>query len=522
MNAFMKACETEGPLQLAVRGSSPSECDVRVLHQPFALVGRDERADVPLDHKLVSRRHVYLQVVEGQAFWLDLDSRSGTSAEGQLRKFGWLEAGKSIRIGPYELERLASYGLDPGNRATRPGPRVSPLVARAYDDQALPDVSLEFLNGPSRSACWPMNRVMSLIGSANGCKFRLADPSVSAFHCSLLRTPLGLWIVDLLGPDGISVNDAPVRSALLAANDVLRVGRYRIRMRIRLASRVSERSASVESRHGTIAETRPTSQLPLTPVFSQGDSGGLPSLSAHSWQALASEVLAPRDSSGQATSIECISADVKLPTRLERGEITESLLVPLMNQFGQMQQQMLDQFQQAISMIVQMFGTLHRDQMVTIREELDQLRDLTREFHAIKLELAARSQGESPVVQAGTSRVSGGPQVSAVGSKVQERIESETEAKETPAAARTAPDIASVWPILSPGDGQGVTSSTQAPLSPLGFERLEVKLPQPQSGESSLEPERDVMVWLHQRMMVLQQERESRWRKILKLLPGLS
>jgi hypothetical protein len=67
-----------------------------------------------------------------------------------------------------------------------------------------------------------------------------------------------------------------------------------------------------------------------------------------------------------------------------------------------------------------------------------------------------------------------------------------------------------------------VTSSTQAPLSPPGFERLEVKLPQPQSEESSLEPERDVMVWLHQRMMVLQQERESRWRKILKLLPGLS
>jgi len=98
MNAFMKACEIAGPLQLAVRGPSPNESAVRLLHQPFALVGRDQRAEVPLDHKLVSRRHVYLQIVEGQAFWLDLDSRSGTSAEGQLRKFGWLEAGKSIRI----------------------------------------------------------------------------------------------------------------------------------------------------------------------------------------------------------------------------------------------------------------------------------------------------------------------------------------------------------------------------------------------------------------------------------------
>jgi len=522
MNVFMKACEIAGPLQLAVRGPSPNESGVRLLHQPFALVGRDQRADVPLDHKLVSRRHVYLQIVEGRAFWLDLDSRSGTSAEGQLRKFGWLEAGKSIRIGPFELQRLAGSGSASGNRETRPGLHVSPLVARSYDDQALPEVSLEFLNGPSRSACWPMNRVMSLIGSASGCKFRLADTSVSPYHCSLLRTPLGLWIVDLLGPDGTGVNDAQVRHALLADNDVLRIGRYRIRMRIRFASLDSDGSASEQGRRATIAETRPTSQLPLTPVFSNGDSAGSSSLPAHSWQMLASEVLAPRDFSGQATGSECISPVVNVPTRLEKGEITETLLIPLMNQFGQMQQQMLDQFQQAISMIVQMFGTLHRDQMATIREELDQLRDLTREFHVIKLELAARSQDQTPVVPASASTALSDPQISRAGSRVQEQIESETDAPVTPAAARTAPDVASVPPVLSAGDGLGVASSSQAPLSPSGFERLEVKQPQPRSKESNLESDRDVIVWLHQRMAVLQQERESRWRKILKLLPGLS
>ena len=488
------------------------------MHQPFALVGRDQRADVLLDHKLVSRRHVYLQSVEGQAFWLDLDSRSGTSAEGQLRTFGWLEAGKSIRIGPFELQRLAGSGSASGNRHTRPGLHASPLVARSYDDQALPEVSLEFLNGPSRSACWPMNRVMSLIGSASGCKFRLADSSVSPYHCSLLRTPLGLWIVDLLGPDGTGVNDALVRHALLADNDVLRVGRYRIRMRIRFASLDSNGSAAEEGRCAMIAGTRPTSQLPLTPVFSNGDSTGSSSLPAHSWQMLASEVLAPRDFSGQATGNECVCPAVNVPTRLEKGEITETLL----NQFGQMQQQMLDQFQQAISMIVQMFGTLHRDQMATIREELDQLRDLTREFHAIKLELAARSQDQTPVVPTSTSTALSDPQISEVGSRVQERIESETDATVTPATARTAPEVASVPPILSAGDGLGVASSSQAPLSPSGFERLEVKQSQPRSGESNLESDRNAIVWLHQRMAVLQQERESRWRTILKLLPGLS
>ena len=68
------------------------------------------------------------------------------------------------------------------------------------------------------------------------------------------------------------------------------------------------------------------------------------------------------------------------------------MLVPLVNQFGLMQQQMFDQFQQAMAMMVQMFGKMHRDQMEVIRAELDRLHDLTEEFHALKTELAQRTQ----------------------------------------------------------------------------------------------------------------------------------
>lgn len=335
---------------------------------------------------------------------------------------------------------------------------------------------------------------------------------------------MGLWIVDLLGPDGTGVNDAQVRYALLAPDDVLRIGRYRIRMRIRLASPASTRAAVVEDKHVTIAGTHSPIQVPLTSVFSNDDAPAPPSLPAHSWQVLSSQILAQRDLGGQASSSASTFPAVKMSALLEKGEITESLLVPLMNQFGQMQQQMLDQFQQAISMIVQAFGTLHRDQMVTIREELDQLRDLTREFHAIKLELAARSQDQSSVIPAGTARASGDPQISAVESKVQERMKTVPDARVTPAAAaRTVSDVASASPILAAGDASGVVSSSlHAPLDASGFERMEVKQPQPQPGKSCPESERDVVVWLHQRMMALQEERESRWRKILRLLPGAS
>src|SRR5262249_23694777 len=73
-----------------------------------------------------------------------------------------------------------------------------------------------------------------------------------------------------------------------------------------------------------------------------------------------------------------------------------------------MQQQMFDQFQQAMGMLVQMFGTMHREQMEVIREELDRLHDLTRELQELKQELA-RSPGPAaaptvPVAEAGAAR----------------------------------------------------------------------------------------------------------------------
>ena len=44
----------------------------------------------------------------------------------------------------------------------------------------------------------------------------------------------------------------------------------------------------------------------------------------------------------------------------------------------------VDQFQQAMAMMVQMFGTMHRDQMEVIREELERLNELSDEVHALR------------------------------------------------------------------------------------------------------------------------------------------
>ena len=195
MKSFLNACGLREALRIVIEGPRAGGGESRVLPHPFAVIGRDERADVILDDPRVGRRHVYLQAVAGQVFWLDLESRTGICDETGTKKSGWLAVGGLLAIGPFVIRRDGDGGPG-GTLGPREPVRESPLAVRTYNREPLPAVSLEFLNGPSQSTVWPMNRVMSLIGSAKGCKFRLTDPSVSAFHASLLRTPTGLWVVD--------------------------------------------------------------------------------------------------------------------------------------------------------------------------------------------------------------------------------------------------------------------------------------------------------------------------------------
>ena len=465
MKVFLDACRMSGPLRLAVETPGEQLPGVRILHQPFALVGRDPRADVPLEDRLVSRRHAYLQMVEGHLFWFDLESRHGVEGGGGRGPHGWLAADEAMRIGPYEIRRLID---DVEPRAARAGatpPEATPLVAESYGSAPWPKVALEFLNGPSRSAVWPVNRVMSLVGSAAGCKFRLSDPSVASFHCSLVRTSVGVWVVDLLGSGGVEVNNVVVRHAPLADGDVLKVGRYRIRVRNRVGDSASHSVVP------SLSLPEPPRHALLAPSLS-----GLPALASGT----AGDRPAP---------LELLPMADVLAAGGEAGRISESVLVPLVNQFGIMQQQMLDQFQNAMGMLVEMFGSLQREQMDLIRRELDQLREVTREFQELKVELAtlARDQGRA----ATPSQAAAAPSAAAA--------KAAPPPKPRPAAKRPAPPVAA-----SASSGR----SEEAP------DRRSTTKPE---GD-----EADVMLWLNQRIATLQEERESRWRKILKLLPNAS
>jgi hypothetical protein len=145
------------------------------------------------------------------------------------------------------------------------------------------------------------------------------------------------------------------------------------------------------------------------------------------------------------------------PTSIQQMNGSESLLLPLISQFSLMQQQMFDQFQQTLLLMAQTLGNLHREQMALVRQELDHIQDLTRQLHTLQLEEARPASPPRPTL--------------------------------------AEPSMVVTPPADAPSSSAPPTSST-------------------------LQFEGDVHAWLSQRLEALQQERQSRWQKVLGLLTG--
>jgi FHA domain len=379
----------------------------------------------------------------------------------------------------------------------------------------------------------PVHRVLSLIGSASGCKFRLTDSSVSRFHGSLLQTSAGLWVVDLLGQRGITINDVPVRCSRLVDGDIVRIGRYQIRIRIRLRGQGSRgrlfdlgRAAFAEKgvrQSRTPISSNPTRWTSTTSPFCSSSADGQESPSV------------PIEAISMSSRADLVPSNSMFPINLPQSQLTESMLVPLVNQFGLMQQQMFDQFQQAMAMVVQMFGTMHRDQMEVIRAELDRLHELTDEFHALKNELAERTRekveigAREPDLDSARfdrstamdlkSAATPPPYSESKGSSLGSQVASVPSLQ--PPTARTMGRQSSPEPhvlLTQPSSSSPATDSISEPVLKAGSQATG----KPGGASPAPGSDRDTVLWLHQRIMVLQRERESRWQRILKLMPGMS
>lgn len=219
---FADACGASAPLNLRVDLVGGGVLAEGALDQPFTLVGRDDACDVTLSDPDINPRHVWLQALGGRVYALDLGSRTGVVWPSGARGSGWLDPGVGAKIGPFSLrlrapvaDRPPAFPADYNPLAADPNTRNRALA------------TLEFRNGKRARDRWAVNRVLTLVGRSPECKIHLTADDISPYHCGLVSTPSGLWVVDLSGR-GVVVNGERMRVAPLPHGAELWVGRFLI------------------------------------------------------------------------------------------------------------------------------------------------------------------------------------------------------------------------------------------------------------------------------------------------------
>jgi hypothetical protein len=444
MGQFLDECGARGPLELAVEDSAGTPVGHWILPQPFVILGSDVQSDVRLPGEDVSKRHVYLQILGGRIFGFDLESRAGVKWGGIRTTSWWPRTGEPIEIGSYVVkvirgghsEPVAEEGGSEGGCDLE-----NPLrdVVATEEEGTVP-----WLEVPGTDMRKPLVRRLTLIGRSPDCRLRIQDDRLSRHHCALLRTPGGVWIVDLNSREGIRLGGVRVRWGKIDEGDEVRIARYRVAL-----------------------ARRPLSKNRSLRLFARPPEGRL-------------------DRTRDLRRAERARSDTPVP------------LDPMLQQFGELQQQMVDRFSdmqaqafdqmhQMMLTMFQMFGSLHRDQMKVVREELKKVRELTVELE--RLESAKRekptSMGSGRFALEGLERRVSPEECGPSSQGVRQR---------DPAGSEAAREGKSKW-----------TASAKRAMSPAEAARVE---------------SHDIHSLLCERIDKLQQERSSRWQRILVMMTG--
>jgi pSer/pThr/pTyr-binding forkhead associated (FHA) protein len=338
---FLEACGASGPLQLEWDDWESGEAVRRDFNSPSVLVGHNPDADLSLEHPRVGRRHAYLQMIEGRLYAIDLDSRDGLRWSGVPRRAGWIDRRRSMQLGPTTIRIIGGDRAESEDSVAGPGPLSRRFVAR----HPLPGVVLEIREADGPPKRWAMNRSLTLVGSSPDCKIQLLEPGTSRYACGLVRTPKGVWMVDLLSSRGVSVNGVVCRQAKLEDGDMLQVGGQALRL-------IYDGTA-----------TRPFHQALATPH------------TPAPIDFLARTDQSPTDATQDAWEL-----------------VPEMILRQLQCRDGPAPEKLSTPFDHALLMLVRLLGDMQRDHVEVVREELEQIRQLGREMRSLR----ARSSEADP------------------------------------------------------------------------------------------------------------------------------
>jgi pSer/pThr/pTyr-binding forkhead associated (FHA) protein len=420
---FADACGASGPLDLRVDLVGGGVLAEGVVDQPFTLVGRDDACDVTLSDPEVNMRHAWLQVVGGRVFAVDLGSRTGLVWPSGTRGSSWLDVGSPVRIGPFHLHLRSSASENPSSFPTGYNPMAADTAAKSR-----PTVALEFRNGRRAKDRWNVNRLLTLIGRAADCKIHLNADDISPYHCGIVSTRTGLWVVDLSGR-GVVVNGERMRVAPLGQGAELWIGRFLIACQYQVPPQPPTASGSRPSplpaptgKSGRLATTA-TGRLDPGAPTSTGDSqatpvpvahGPLPSddeieLNATDEEDLsASHILGdafkppqPHASEGMSNPI-LVSGSGPKPVPGPRaladtaGESPTApaddwAMVPLLRQMADMHGRTAAEFQQTLALLTQLFRRVKREHLVVLQHELNRIQEITAQIAELQAEVARQT-----------------------------------------------------------------------------------------------------------------------------------
>jgi hypothetical protein len=472
---FAEACGATGPLDLRVGLAGSGVLAEGTVRQPFTVVGRDDACEVTLNDPDVHLRHAWLQVIDGRVFATDLGGRTGLVWPSGATGSGWLDPGAVLTVGPFRLSLRAPV-------SDRPlAPRPNPLQADPTRFRTGPAVQLEFRNGKRPRDRWTVNRAVTLVGRADVCKLHLTADDIAAYHCGLVHTPTGLWVVDLSGR-GVVVDGERMRVAPLPHGAELWVGRFRIGCRYPAPGGGAVRiTADPPTSAGGPRNTAPdprTQVMPIRAVVAEDEVplGGLPP--PDPMAGLPSSHIM-RDVFRPVAASDRLSAPILLgapgpdgsagepgddrPAAPPGGDGTPALpdesdaaTGALLRHLADVHAQMFEQLQQTLLLLAQVCGQVRQGRTAAVRQELNRIRELNREL--------ARLQAE---------------------------------------VVRLALDQGAVGPDATDA---GLADRTNFPLASL-------------PGGDGRKPDANDAIhdWVRERIGAIQQERQSRWRNLVGL-----
>jgi pSer/pThr/pTyr-binding forkhead associated (FHA) protein len=492
---FRRACGLSAPLVLECEDPSSSvlACVERSFDLPFILVGRHPGSDLFLDNRQVSRRHAFLQAVAGRVFVIDLQSRTKLYWEGEEspQSEGWFEPDRYIQVGPYRVRR-AGCGAG-GNQNRVPATVSAFLNEERLEAGAMPRASLELpIRAGGGPALWPVEGEMAVVGRSERCQLVLSDDSISRFHAVLVPTRLGLWVVDLLGRDGVHVNGERVRWAWLAERDALRVGRFTFVLRYETPPRRITRD-DVPLAAGARPDETPGTALAVRAGHS--DNG--------------QRALVARPKVGSSLARPAVASPIA-PASAALVPSSEAFWAPPVsyapNPMAMWQQhmQMTESFHNDMVLMVQMFLAMHREHLASVRHELEMVQKLTSELTTLQSKAAqpARTANSCDSVNVDRPALKRQPRQSVQRQRPDEKAES---GRSERAAKFPEPD--------SPRSaGRSTASGAEVPTS-------KGPTPPPPDTSRAVEEE-DVHALLTQRIAQLQRERQGYWQRILRTING--